>query len=265
MTTMRRPIFVEPLDLGNIVGGNSASGNSVYHLNRHKARGLTWRTVGTANAWVRGDLGATQAIDFCSLMAANAQPGTTIRLRLGATQAEVDGTSPYDSTALTFISPAMTRHDGLYHSHLEMASVVNARWWRIDIAGHTGDFEAQSLVIGKQVISSRMYNPDFEYGVEDLGSIEATRWGVLDDTPGLVLRTVSFTLSWQTEAEFEASFRPMMERLGKRGMVYCCFQPEASTYRQARTYFGVLTKPPFATGVRMPRHVSQSFQILSVV
>jgi hypothetical protein len=262
---MRKPIFVEPLDLGAIVGGNSKAGHAVHHLNRHKQRGLTWRTDGTANSWVRGDMGTGRAIDFCSMLAANALPGTTIRLRLGMTQAEVDGVAPYDSTALPFISPAITRDDGLYHSHLELLAVVNARWWRIDIAGHTGDFEAASLVLGKTVAPSRMYSQDYAYGIEDLGSIEPTRWGVFDETPGAILRTLSFTLAWQTEAEFEESFRPMMERLGKRLPIYCCFQPEANTWRQARTYLGILSRPPFATGLRKPQTVSQSFQILSVV
>lgn len=265
MPTIRKPLFVIPLDLGSMVAGNAASGYPVFNLNRHNAIGLTWKTAGASNVWARGDLGATKAIDFCAMIAANALPGTDIRLRLGTTQAEVDGTAPYDSTALDFISPAITREDGLYHSHLELPSTVNARWWRIDVTGHTGDFQAADLVLGKRIEPSRFYDYGFEYGVRDLGGMEFTRNGVIDEDPGVILRTIAMTLAWQTEAEFEASFRPMVERLGTRGIVYLCFDPDPTAYRQARTFMGVFSKAPFARGVRKPRTFSQDFDLLSFI
>ena len=188
-----------------------------------------------------------------------------MRLRLGTTQAEVDGSAPYDSTALAFINPSITRDDALYHSHLELGSVQSYRWWRIDITGHTGDFQAADLVLGKKVEPSRFYNLDFEYGVRDLGDINFSRFGVLDIDPGITMRTIALTLAWQTEAEFEASFRPMIEKLGRRGIVYLCFDPEPTTYRQARTYMGVFDKPPFARGVRKPRTFSQDYALTSFI
>lgn len=148
MPTIRKPFFVIPLALGTIVAGNAQLGNPVFNLNRAKAIGLTWKTAGNTNVWARGNFTAARSIDFMALIAANALPGTLIRLRLGTTQAEVDGVAPYDSTALAFISPSITRTDGLYHSHLELPSVITATWWRIDITGHTGDFEAATLVLG---------------------------------------------------------------------------------------------------------------------
>lgn len=263
MTDLRKPIFVVPLDLGTIVSGNVRDGYSVHHLNRPKAAGLAWRTAGNGNLWARGDFGVTRAVDFCAMMAANAQPGTTIRLRLGATQAEVDGTAPYDSGALSFISPAITREDGLYHSHLELPFVVNARWWRIDIAGHTGDFQASTLVLGKQIVPTYLYSQDHEFSVEDMGTLDITRYGVFDEEAGIIMRTLGFTLGWVTQVEYESTFRPMIEKLGKRGALYICFSPEPTTYRQARTYLGVLSKPPFARGVRKPQTFAQEYLILS--
>ena len=265
MTTIRKPFFVVPLDLGEIVCGNALSGNSVDNLGRHNAVALTWKTNGNTNLWARGDFGSAQPVDFMTLIQANALPGTTIRLRLGSTQAEVDGIAPYDSGALSLISPAITRDDGLYHSHLEISSVQTYRWWRIDIGGHTGDFEASSLVLGTRIEPSRYYNFDFEYSVKDLGDLSFGRFGVFDETPGAILRQVDFTLAWQSEAEFEASFRPMIEKLGRRGIVYCCFDPEATTYRQARTYMGVFDKPPFARGIRKPRTFQQDYAIVSLI
>lgn len=260
-----KPFFVRPLSLGTIATNDAVAGYPVTHLDRREAMGLVWRAAAGTGAWARGQLAAGQSIDFISMVAANAQVGTTIRVRLGTSQAQVDGTAPYDSGALTFISPATTRESGLYNSHLELGSAVTASWWRIDIGGHSGAFEAGGLVLGKKITPTRYYNSDFEYGVEDLGSADLTRFGVMDEEPGVILRTIGFTLAWQTEAEWETSFRPMQEALGKRGILFCCFDPDANAYRQARTYMGLLRKPPFARGTRMNNMLSQDFELLSFI
>lgn len=265
MPTIRKPFFVRPHDIGTVSTGNEVAGKPASHLRRLNAAGLVWRSNGTADLWIRGDMGASRTIDFVALISANALPGTTIRVRLGATQAEVDGVASYDSGAQAFISPAVTRESGLYHSHLELGSPQSARWWRIDIAGHTGDFEAAGLVLGSKVEPSHFYNYDHEYGAEDLGSLEITPFGVFNEEPGLILRTISFQLAWQSEAEWEASFRPMIEALGRRGIIYCCFDPEPTAYRQARTYMGVMRKTPFARGTRKNRTFAQDFDILSII
>ena len=262
---IRKPIFVVPLDLGTVVCGNARSSNPVFNLARNREAGLIWKTDGNSNVWARGVFSSTQAIDFCSLMAANAQSGTTIRLRLGTTQAEVDGTAPYDSGTVAFINPAITRDDGLYHSHLEIGSVQNALWWRIDIGGHTGDFEASVLVLGKQIVPGRFYNYEFERGIEDMGELSFNRWGAPDETPGMMMRSLNFTLGWMSEAEYEASFRPMFEKVGRRGAVYICFDPDSSTYRQSKTYLGPFRKAPFARGLKKPSTYTVDFEMLSVL
>lgn len=263
--TVSRPFFVVPLDLGTITTGNEVSGYPASNLNRHKALGLTWKSNGASNLWVRGDFGSAQEIDFMSVVSANAIPATDIRLRLGDTQGEVDGAADYDSTALDFISPSITREDGLYHSHLELGSVETKRWWRIDITSHTGDFQASHLVLGKRFTPTRFYDYEHMEGPEDLGDADWTRFGVFDEDPGVVFRSKQFTLSWLTEAEYEASVRPMLEKLGKRGVVFLCFDPTANTYRQARTYMGWMKKPPYATGKRKPGVLGIDFNILSMI
>lgn len=265
MTTIRKPLFVIPHSLGTMATGNAQAANPVTHLNRLKSMGLTWKSSGPSSVWARGDFGAAKAINFCSLVSANATGSTTIRLRLGDSQAEVDGTADYDSTPLTFISPSISRTDGLYHSHLELPTTYTKRWWRIDIGSHSGDFEAGGLVLGQSFSPTRFYNRDFQYGVEDLGSLEFTRWAVPNEEPGAKLRTLEFTLDWETEAEMEASFRPMAETIGTTGTIYCCFDPEVSEYRQARTYMGRLTKPLVARGRPKPRTFGQDFVIQSVI
>lgn len=266
MPNIRKPFFVMPIDLGKVVASAADLGYPVFNLNRHKAIGLTWKGIASGGLWARGSLPVAASIDFCAIVSANAQPGTTYRLRIGATQAEVDGDgATYDSGYLPFISPAISREDGLYHSHLEIPSVQTGTFWRIDIGGHVGDFQAASLVLGQKIEPSRFYNYEWEYGVKDLGDISFTRWGVMDEDPGLVWRTVSFTLGWQTEAEFEDHFRPMAEKVGRRGIVFLAFDPEPSAYRQARTYMGVFDKAPFAKGIRKPRTFTQDYVIVSMI
>lgn len=279
---IRKPIFVTPVDLGTITSGNEASGFPAQHLNRQKGKGLVWRSSGSSNVWARGQFSAATSIDFCSLIGTNAQAGTRIRLRLGGSQAEVDGTAPYDSGALPIYTtlPDMSLSldfvgqeylidtpgdaSGISHSFLELPSVRSATWWRIDITGHAGDFQASNLVLGKKIEPANFYNFEWEFGAQDLGSLDFTRLGVWDEEDGAILRTCNFTLGWVSEAEFEASFRPIMEG-GLRKVIYCCFDPDATGYRQAKTYMGTLQRLPVARSQRKPQTYSLEFQILSYI
>lgn len=265
MATIQKPIFVVPYDLANIATGNEVAGHPASHLSRHEAMGLTWKTSNASNVWVRGDFGANRAVSLVSIISANALTGTKIRLRLGSSQSAVDGTAVYDSGAVDFISPSIQREDGLYHSFLRLSVPVWQRWWRIDITGHTGAFEAASLVIGDVIETPCFYNQDWEYGIEDLRQVEINRWGVFDRQDGIVLRRLDFTLSWVNESVFESTFRPMHEKLGQSRMVYICFDPEPTTYRQARTYFGLLRQPAMAKATRKARTFSHEYQIRSLI
>lgn len=263
-----KPLFCEPLDLGSITCGSADTGHPVSNLNRFKAIGLTWLATNDTQIWARGQFASEQTIDFCAIVAANAQAGTKFRLRLGASQADVDGASaPYDSGALDFIgtAPRVTPDDGLYHSHLELPASQAATWWRIDVTGHTGNFEAAMLVLGLKVQPSHFYNYDFELGEQDLGDVSFGRFGVVDEQPGAVWRTLDFALGWQSADEYEANFRPMLKRLAKRGVVYLCFDPMDSQDRMAKTYMGLLTKPAVAKGQRKPATFAQEFSIVSFI
>lgn len=263
---MQLPFAVAPHSLGTVTTGNETTSRPAIHLGEFKSRGMVWKSNGNTNLWVRGNFGSAKPVDFFSVLSANAQSGTTIRLRLGDTQAEVDGTADYDSGAQTFISPARTREDGLYHSHFELPSVQTKQWWRIDISGHTGDFQASSLVMGQKLTPATYYNPDFEFGLEDQGSLEWTRYGVASEEDGVLMRKLKLTFSWLSQSDYETKFRPLTEKVGKRGMVYFCFDPDPTVYRQSKTYFGVLTDPPFATGAAPKQtNYEMSFELLSLI
>lgn len=260
------PFAVRPAKLASITTGNALASRPVSNLGLLSYPSMTWKSSGNLNLWARGSFPSAKEIDFVSMVQANALPGTTIRVRLGTTQAQVDGVSaPYDSTALPFISPAMTREGGLYHSHLAIGAVQSATWWRIDIGGHTGDFEAAGLVMGKRLTPTRFYDRDFEYGFEDLGGLDINRLGIVAETPGITLQTLLFKLAWTTEAEYFEEFRPMLISLATRGVSYWCFDPEPTAFRQDKTFLGFFARMPFAKGGPKPRTFEIEFLIRSLI
>jgi hypothetical protein len=263
---IQKPFCIRPLGLTAIATGNEVANRPAAHLALPQYAGMRWQSSGNGNLWVRGQFGGSvQAVNFMTLMAANALPGTTIRLRLGTTQAQVDGTAPYDSGAVAFISPSRTENSGLYHSHLEPPSIVNASWWRIDIGGHTGDFSASALIMGQKRTPSNFYNRDREIGFEDLGNLEFSRNGVPAETPGAVLRTLLFRLQWVEDEEFWTLWAPLMEQKGKRQLVYWCFDPEATVRRQAKSFLGYFTRDLVKRGNDFPRANQMDFQLRAVL
>lgn len=262
---IQKPFAVLPLSLTGIASGNEKANRPASHL-AQPYPGMRWESSGASNVWARGQFGgATQAVSFMSLMAANAQSGTTIRLRLGTSQAAVDGSAPYDSGAVPLISPARTRADGLYHSHLELPSVVNASWWRIDIGSHSGDFSAANLVLGEKRTAARFYNRDRELGYEDLGSLEFTRNGVQADTPGVLLRTLSFRFGWASEDEYFDNWAPLFSSKGKRQLVFWCLDPEPTIRRQDKSLFGYMARDLFMRGGASPMQNEVDIQIRSIL
>lgn len=255
-----------PLALGTLTTGNERASNLAAHLGEFADIGMSWKTNGAANQWVRGDFGSAKAVDFIGMIAANATPGaTTIRIRLGDTQAKVDGTADYDSGVIPFVNPVISREDGLYHTHIELPAVQTRRWWRIDINHAAGDFEAATLVLGQKVTPSTYYNSGWQFGGEDLGEIEIGRWGVADENPGLIFRTLAFKLGWLSEVDFETKMRPLIEKLGKRRVALWCFDPTPNAYRQTKTYLGWLRNSPTATGGILGGRYESEFEILSMV
>lgn len=264
---IQKPFAVIPHPLGEMVAGNALPARSPAHLGEFENPGLIWQTDGNTNVWVRGDFGEDRVVNFCAMLSANALPGTEIRLRLGDTQAEVDGTAPYDSTALDFISPSITRTDGRYGSHLDTGSDITARWWRIDITGHTGDFQAMALVLGKKATFSNYYNDKgFEFGQVDTGTLELGRFGVATKESGLKYRTLGMDMGWMTDSDRANVFQPLRDQIGVTGMALWCFDPDATVQRQDKTYFGFLRKSvAFRASSNRQDRWQSSWDILSII
>ena len=79
-------------------------------------------------------------------------------------------------------------------------------------------------------------------GCVDQSTIALSRNGVPDIARGAHLRSLGFTLGWLTEAEYETGMGPLSESVGKVDPLYLCFDPDPTTYRQRRTYFGRLAE-----------------------
>ena len=264
---IEKPFAVEPLALGAVTTGNERTNRLALHLGEFADPGMVWQTTGNTNLWVRGDFGTAQEVDFVSLIGTNALAGTTARLRLGDTQAEVDGTADYDSAAQVIITPSITRKDGRYVWHWSLPSIFTKRWWRIDIGSHTGDFQAMALVLGKKMTFGNFYNGNgVSFGLEDMGELELGRFGVVSDTDGLKYRILSMDFGWMTDSDRFTKFQPLRDSLGSTGVAFWCFDPEATVQRQDKSYFGWLKTPAFfrPASIRQDRWQAQ-YEIRSMI
>jgi hypothetical protein len=264
------PFVVVPTPLGTITADAAGVGasNPGSHLGEFDTIGMTWKTVSITGtgADLFGDFGSAQPVNFFAVISANAQAGTRVRLRLSS---NAFVSTAYDSGVQTLINPSITRADGLYHSFFELPSTQTFRYWLLSVDGHTGAFEASMLVLGTKITPANWYSPGYQYGVNDLGSIDVGRYGVPDLTPGKIFRTLDFTLGWTSESDFETKFRPLVETLGNRVPALWHFDPTANAYRQSRTYMGwIANRPPVAQHIANtsdgPRF-KQDFSILSMI
>lgn len=265
---LEHPVFMRPEALSDIIWGNAQCGTEATNLAEFSAAGVVWETQGNADVWASGQFnGASKPIDVVALLLTNATSTTTVRLMLGNSWDEALAGVVHDSGDILVrtVAPVVEREDGLSHWFYELPAGVSATHWRIEVQNHTGNFEASSLLLGSKVVPSRCYDVGYQFGADDLGSYDISQWGALGDTGGVMLRTLDFALSWNSEAEFEASFRPMMETNVRPRLIYCCFDKRDNGYRDARTYFGILGKPLVARGSRKEGAFIQEFGFRSLV
>ncbi len=61
-------------------------------------------------------------------------------------------------------------------------------------------------------------------------------------------------------------FAEHLKKLGTRNPALWCFDPDPTTYRQAKTYFGTVKENPFSVGGKVkPGIFSREFSILSLI
>lgn len=261
---MQLPFAVIPYPFTVYTASNERANRPAAHLGEFKSKGMVWQSNGNLNLVVEVDLGSAKPINFLAILGANALAGTVWSVVISNNS---DFSSPlYSSGGLPFINPSITREDGTYHSHLEPPATYTGRYVRVSLGSHTGDFQAAFLVIGQKLQPANYYSPDFEFGVEDQGNLDWTRYGVAEEESGVIMRKLALTFSWMSQSDMETKFRPFVEKMGKRGMALWCFDPEATAYRQAKTYFGHMKEPAFATGASPKQtNYEMKFEILSLI
>jgi hypothetical protein len=148
-----------------------------------------------------------------------------------------------------------------------LSSTAHSRWWRIDITGHTGDFEAMAMVLGQRAVFTNFYNDKgFEFGQEDYGTIEIGRYGVVDELGGIKMRTLMMDFGWMSDSDRHNVFQPLRDKIGVTGVAFWCFDPDATVQRQDKSYFGWLMKPVAfrASSFKQDRWQSQ-FNVRSMI
>lgn len=173
--------------------------------------------------------------------------------------------APQQTSSDLIIYPGTLSANGQWHSHNEFTLSGSFTHWRLEITGHSGDFQCAALVIGKKIAPKRYYDRDFEFGSIDLGNIDWSAGGVPITEDGVIHRTLAFRLSWVELVEYETTIRPWVEAVSKRSVIWCCFDPSQSAYRQPYTYFGWLQQMPSFKGQRKPGIKGVDFQIRSMI
>lgn len=89
--SIEKPFAVYPEALTVSGTGSELSNRPAVHLSKFKDAGMRWETSGAGSIWARGTFGGSaKEINFMSLLGTNATVSTRVRLRLGASQTDVD-------------------------------------------------------------------------------------------------------------------------------------------------------------------------------
>ena len=257
------PFFLEPRPFTVTSASAGPAERPASHLAEFKYAGMVWQSNAASEHIVVVDFGAAVTIDHVSLLNTNAQADTRMWIGMGTSAAEASGGSPAFSTApAPLITPAVTGRDR-YHGFLSFAPQTY-RYMALRTDTHSGVFEASILAAGQRIGPSKYYEPEWETGPEDLGTLAYGRNGVPEIADGATLRRLGFTTAWMTEAEHETIFQPLLQRLGRRGSVLCCFDPEATIYRQGRTYFGTMADQGRPRKIGFNRF-EKRFEIVSII
>ena len=257
------PFFLEPRPFTVLSATSGPANRPASHLAEFDYAGMLWESDATTFHQVDIDFGAAVAIDHASLLSTNAQAGTEIIVTAGPSSADAGGATPtWTSGWQTLISPAVTGRDR-YNGFVSFTAQTY-RYWSVRIRNHSGVFSASILAMGQRITPTRYYETEWEAGPEDLSNFARGRNGVPEVARGVNLNRLGFTMAWMTEAEHEQTFAPLMRRLGRTNPCLLCFDPDATVYRQGRTYFGTMAD------VGRPRKVGfnrfeKRFEIASII
>ena len=128
-----------------------------------------------------------------------------------------------------------------YHGLARFAPQT-ARYWRLAInaPGSLG-IVLRNLVVGRARTSTNA-DKGTNYGANDLGSATRTRFGVLDAVRGWRGKTVSFSMSWLSETEFQAKWADLPGLVGTTKSVLAIPNSKRNIHLNDRLAFGIITQ-----------------------
>lgn len=138
------------------------------------------------------------------------------------------------------VSPSIGRRPS-YHAMYRLPSPSTHRYWVLQLFLTTPHFIARNLVVG---LARESTNADkgTGYTANDLGSASRTRFGVLDTVRGWRGKTVSFSMSWLSETEFQAKWADLPGLVGTTKSVLAIPNSKRNIHLNDRIAFGNITQ-----------------------
>jgi hypothetical protein len=192
--------------------------------------------VGTTDA-IDIDLGAATAIDTIALLQTNGSAATWTVLG-AATRSGLD-TAPTLFSG-TFAAGSVTPESGRTHALAVLASPATFRWFRIGLAGLFAPIEVGRLVIGRRFQPEVNFSFGAVLGARDLAGGDFSRRGIFLPGDGVIQRSIQLRWAHAQRDEAEQQISTLIERVGNRGHLLLCIDPDAHPQRQRRLYFGPL-------------------------
>ena len=242
---MSNAFALRPLVPTLVTASGTAAGYAAANVANDYA-GIVWRSPTGANAYLIIDLGADILIDTVMLFGVKNAPAGA-KLTVGAAVAATGGASYTDYSQVDLYAGSVTPRSGagvaLYRLDLNGAgAAVSARYFKLyfDSLGAGGNIQIARVVIGKRTALNRNFSFGAAFGVRDLGSFGFSPQGVMLRRRAAKLRTLGISFDNVKRDEVEGQVQPLIELSAGQEPVALCIDPDTSTERQNRCYFGPL-------------------------
>lgn len=199
-----------------------------------------WRTANLTSQYVILDLGAAKAVDLVALMYTNLTSAATWRVRAGSTAAVSD----WDGGTVTAWAGSV-QNVPAPHALLRLSAAQTYRYWRIDLtdaANPDGFFQAGVAVLASAFQPARNYAYGAGRGFNDLSVKQDSFGGGMLFEAKARRPVLSFEAPYLTATEAEAGVMELQRQ--NDGPVLAMLNPDASTYRMGRMYYGLMTLEP---------------------
>jgi len=199
-----------------------------------------WRSAALTGQVIEIDLGSARAVDLVALMFSNLTSAATWRIQAGSTT----GVTDYDYGTETAWAGA-TENTDRPHAMVYLPAAQTYRYWKItltDAANPDGYFEAGRLILADALQFTRNHAYGAGRGFNDLSTTREAFGGQLLLEDRAKRPVVTFEANWLTAEEMERDLLELQRTI--TGAVFAMLNPDASTYRQGRMYYGKLALEP---------------------